>query len=292
MEDESQPNARSGPAVSVAIPCYNEEAAIASVVDEWRRELPGAEIVVFDNNSTDAGSCRAAERGARVVPVPRQGKGWVVRRIFDELADRDAVVMIDGDGTYPASAVGPLLGAVLEGRADMAVGIRRPVSEAGRPAMSPVRGLGNLLIGSAFHLLVGPGTSDLLSGYRVFSPRAMRTMCLRSEGFEIETELAGEAVGRGLRVFEAEVPYRPRAAGTSSKLRALRDGLRILAMILRLSLRLRPWRPLLLVSAALAAVAAGTGDDVAWAAAVIVFLAAVLSAAVVLARREAIGEVR
>jgi hypothetical protein len=209
--------------------------------------------------------------------------------MFDELADRDAVVMIDGDGTYPASAVGPLLAAVLEGRSDLAVGIRQPVADPSSTAMSPVRGVGNVLIGIAFRLLVGLGTSDLLSGYRVFGRSAMRAMRLRSEGFEIETELAGEAVGRRLRVFEAPVPYRPRIPGSSSKLRAVRDGLRILEMILRLSFRLCPWRPLLLLSATLALLAWASGWNVVWILSVLVFVASVLTAAVTLARREAIG---
>ncbi|WP_315851979.1 glycosyltransferase [Tautonia rosea] len=271
----------------MAIPCYNEEAAIGAVVAEWRQELPEAEIVVFDNNSTDLTASEASRAGATVVSEPEQGKGFVVRRMFADLADRDAVVMIDGDGTYPASAVGPLLAAVREGRADMAVGIRQPIAEPG--AMSPIRSIGNLLIGAGFWVLVGPGTTDLLSGYRVFSPRAMRTMRLRSEGFEIETELAGEAVGRGLRVVEAPVPYRPRIAGTQSKLNAFRDGVRILRMIVRLSFRLQPWRPLLLVTAVMAIAAAIAGQDWLWIAAVLTFLASVLTAAFVLARRETIG---
>ncbi|WP_152052961.1 glycosyltransferase [Tautonia marina] len=283
----SDPNPSTSPRVTVAIPCYNEEAAIGAVVAEWRRELPEAEIVVFDNHSTDGTAAKASEAGATVIPVPDQGKGYVVRRMFAELADRDAMVMIDGDGTYPASAVGPLLAAVREGRADMAVGIRQPIAEPG--AMSPIRSVGNVLIGVGFWVLVGPGTTDLLSGYRVFSSRAMRTMRLRSEGFEIETELAGEAVGRGLRVAEEPVPYRPRIAGTHSKLNAFRDGLRILRMILRLSFRLRPWRPLLLGAAVLAVAAAIAEQDWLWVAAVLAFLAAVLAAAFVLARREAIG---
>lgn len=275
------------PRVAVAIPCFNEEAAIGAVIDEWRRELPGAEIVVFDNNSTDRTAAIARDSGARVIPVPEQGKGWVVRRMFAELADRDALIMIDGDGTYPASAVGPLLGAVLGGTAEMAVGIRRPVADPG--AMSPVRSLGNLLIGTGFRVLVGPGTTDLLSGYRVFSPNGMRTMRLRSEGFEIETELAGEAVGRGLRVVEEPVPYHPRISGTTSKLHALRDGFRILKMILRLSFRLRPWRLFLMGAGGLALAAALLDWDPLWAAASVLFLFAVLSAAFVVARREAIG---
>jgi glycosyltransferase involved in cell wall biosynthesis len=233
--------------VAVAIPCYNEAAAVAAVVGAWRAALPGAEVVVFDNNSNDGTGGLARALGVWVVEVPEQGKGHAVRAIFETLRDRDAVVLVDGDGTYPAEHVGPLLAPVLDGSADMTVGARRPVAEAG--AMTPVRGAGNVLIRSAFRLLIGPGVGDLLSGYRVFGPRLLRDFTPRSGGFEIETELASEAVARGLRVVEVPVPYRPRIAGTASKLRAFRDGRRILATIVMQSAWLRPWR--------LAAVAGG-----------------------------------
>lgn len=228
------------PRVAVAIPCYNEAAAIGSVIREWREALPEAEILVFDNNSTDDSATTAAANGARVVAVPNQGKGWVVQKIFEELRDRPAVVMVDGDGTYPAANIDALIQPVLEGSVDMSVGARQPDPAAG--AMSPVRGLGNVLIRSAFRLLIGRGPGDLLSGYRVFSPNFMRDVELRSSGFEIETELACEAAARRLRVLEVPVGYRPRIEGTSSKLRAWRDGCRILRMIVRQSARLTPWR--------------------------------------------------
>src|SRR5262249_16619750 len=192
--------------------------------------------------------------GVRVVEVREQGKGHAVRAIFEALRDRDAVVLVDGDGTYPAAPVGALLGPVLAGEADMAVGARRRVAEPG--AMTPVRGLGNVLIRAAFRVLIGPGTGDLLSGYRVFGPRFLRAVTPRSRGFEIETELAAEAVARRMRMVEVPVPYRPRIAGTASKLRAFPGGRRILATIIAQSLRLRPWRPLLLLALAVAGVAA------------------------------------
>ena len=129
--------------------------------------------------------------------VPEQGKGHAVRAAFALLGDRDVVVLVDGDGTYPAEAAPLLVASVLEEAADMVVGARQP--EPGAGAMSPVRGLGNLLIRAAFRLLIGQGTGDLLSGYRAFSPRFLRTVSLRSAGFEIETELAIEAVTRKLR---------------------------------------------------------------------------------------------
>lgn len=230
----------------MAVPCYNEAAAIARVVADWRAALPEAEIIVFDNNSTDDTGAIARDAGARVIPVPEQGKGHAVRAIFAELADRGAVILVDGDGTYPAAAIGELLPPVLEGRVDMAVGARRPV--AGEGAMTPVRRLGNLLIPAAFRLFIGRGTGDLLSGYRVFGPRFLNGVRLRSRGFEIETELATEAVARRLRVIEIPVDYHPRIAGTASKLQPFRDGLRIVRTIVVQSVRLRPWRPLLLLA--------------------------------------------
>ena len=239
-------------AIAVAIPCYNEAAAVEAVVAGWRLALPEAEIVVFDNNSTDGTGAIARRLGIRVVEVRDQGKGHVVRAIFEDLADRVAVVMVDGDGTYPADTVRALLAPVLSGQADMTVGARRPVAAA--KAMSPIRGLGNLLIGTAFRALIGPGTRDLLSGYRVFGQRFRQVVRPRSSGFEIEAELSGQAVARGLRVVEIPVPYHPRIAGTESKLRAFRDGRRILLSILTQSLRFRPWRPLFLAATAVAMV--------------------------------------
>ena len=233
------------PRIAVAIPCYNEAAAVATVIAQWRAALPDAEIVIFDNNSTDGTGAIARALGVRVVEVEAQGKGHAVRAIFAALADREAVVMVDGDGTYPAEDVGLLLAPILDGTADMTVGARRPIAEAG--AMTPLRGLGNVLIRSAFRLLIGPGPGDLLSGYRVLGRRFRKGVDLRSSGFEIETELASEAVARGLRVVEFPVPYRPRIAGTVSKLNAFRAGGRLMAMIAVQGVRLAPWRVLAIV---------------------------------------------
>jgi glycosyltransferase involved in cell wall biosynthesis len=225
------------PRIAVAIPCFNEAAAIAVVLAQWRQALPEAELVVFDNNSTDGTGALARQEGARVVAVPEQGKGCAVRAAFADLAGCDAVILVDGDGTYPADAARGLLAPVLDGTADMVVGARRPL--AGAAAMAPVRGLGNVLIRAVFRVLIGRPPGDLLSGYRAFSGRFLREVAVRSRGFEIEAELTSEALGRGLRVVEVPVSYHPRIAGTVSKLRAVRDGLRIVAMIARQGLRLR-----------------------------------------------------
>ena len=239
--------AENSPRIAVAIPCFNEAAAIGTVIAQFRTALPGAEIVIFDNNSTDGTSNVARQQGVRVEAVAEQGKGHVVRAAFALLGDQDVVLLVDGDGTYPAEAAPLLVASVLDEAADMVVGARQP--ELGAGAMSPVRGLGNLLIRSAFRLLIGKGTGDLLSGYRAFSPMFLRTVSLRSEGFEIETELAIEAVTRKLRTLEVSVPYRPRIAGTVSKLRALRDGRRILKTIIVQGLRRDPARVILVYCA-------------------------------------------
>jgi glycosyltransferase involved in cell wall biosynthesis len=231
--------------IAVAIPCFNEGPAIPTVIAQFRAAIPEAEIVVFDNNSTDGTGAIARATGARVVPVPRQGKGHAVRAAFAELAAFDIVVLTDGDGTYPAQAAPLLIDLVRDGRADMSVGARHAVSGAG--AMSLTRGLGNVLIRAAFWVLIGPGTTDLLSGYRAFNRHYRESVRLQSAGFEIETELASEAVARGLSVVEVPVAYHPRIAGTQSKLHALRDGWRILLTIVRQSVRLRLPRALLVL---------------------------------------------
>jgi glycosyltransferase involved in cell wall biosynthesis len=265
------------PRIAVAIPCYNEAGAVEAVVDEWRAALPEAEVVVFDNNSSDGTGAIARRMGVRVVEVREQGKGHAVRAIFEDLADRDAIILVDGDGTYPAEFARALLEPVLAGLADMTVGNRKPVAELG--AMSPIRGVGNVLIGAAFAVLIGPGTRDLLSGYRVFGRRFREVVQPRSAGFEIEAELVSQAVARGLRVVEVDVPYRPRIAGTASKLRAFRDGGRILGTILRQGLRFRPWRPLGVLALPIVAVGLAIGSWPVVLAAAILIVAAVGSAA-------------
>ncbi|WP_240911175.1 glycosyltransferase [Paludisphaera soli] len=240
--------------IAVAIPCYNEAAAVGRVVDDFREHLPGAEVVVFDNASDDDTAAIAAAHGARVVPVPDRGKGFAVRAAFAALRGYDVVVMADGDGTYPADHVRELIAPVLDGRAAMTVGARRPVP--GAQAMAPVRALGNFLIRGAFRVLIGPGTGDLLSGYRAFSRWFVESADLRSEGFEIETELAVAATAGRFPTLEIDVPYHPRIAGTESKLRAFRDGRRILRTIVREGVRLRPLRAAALLATLAAAIAA------------------------------------
>ncbi len=228
-------------AVTVAIPCYNEAPAIAAVIGHWRAALASATILVVDNNSNDGTGAIARAEGVEVIDVPEQGKGHAVQAIFAHV-DRpdltntpDALVLTDGDGTYPADYIGALIEPILTGEADMVVAARRPTDQPN--AMRPIRGLGNLLIRFAFFVLIGRPPGDLLSGYRAFNRRYRRLVRPQSSGFEIETELTIAADRLNLRVAEVSVPYYPRIAGTKSKLNEFRDGSRIVATILAGSLR-------------------------------------------------------
>lgn len=241
------------PSVAAAIPCYNEAPAIAEVIRSWREAMPEAELFVFDNNSRDGTGKIAASLGVTVIPVLDQGKGHAVRAVYRELADFEIVILVDGDGTYPADKARELIAPLVEGRADMTVGARRPV--AGAKAMSPVRGIGNWLIRITFLLLIGRAPGDMLSGYRALSRKARSALRLRSTGFEIEAEIACEAVARRFRVAEIPVPYYKRIAGTASKLNAVRDGVRIVTTIVLGSVRLRPWRVLMMVAILLGLIA-------------------------------------
>ena len=167
------------------------------------------------------------------------------------------MILVDGDGTYPPESARDLIEPILQGRADMTVGARHPVDAPG--AMTPVRGLGNFLITSAFRLLIGPATHDLLSGYRGFSRHFLEVVHPCSSGFEIEAEIAGQAVARGLPTVEIPVEYRPRIAGTASKLRVFRDGSRILTAILHQSVVWQPWRPLMILAGVFGLIAVASG---------------------------------
>ena len=230
------PVAFGGLDIVVLLPCFNEEATIASVVRGFQAALPGARIVVFDNNSTDRTASEACLAGAEVYREPRQGKGNVVRRMFADL-DADLYVMADGDGTYdPADAVA-LVQALMSERADMAVGTRRDVTiDAGRAGHAA----GNRLFNSLYQFLFGADFSDIFSGYRVFTRRFVKSFPAVSTGFEIETEMSVHASQLRIPTVELPLAYGRRVAGSPSKLRTYRDGFRILMMFMMLTKETRP----------------------------------------------------
>jgi len=222
---------------AVILPCYNEEAAIAQVVRDFRQALPQAAIYVYDNNSTDRTAEVAAAAGAVVRRETRQGKGHVVRRMFADV-EADVYVLADGDGTYDAASAPRLVAKLLEERLDMVVGSRLSTYEGA--AFRPGHRLGNDLLTGFLGLCFGRSFSDILSGYRVFSRRFVKSFPALSTGFEIETELSVHALELRMPTAEVPTPYRARPAGSASKLRTYRDGFRILMMILDLFKEERP----------------------------------------------------
>jgi glycosyltransferase involved in cell wall biosynthesis len=224
--------------IEVAIPCYNEQATISKVVRDFRAALPGQEIVVYDNNSTDRTAEFALQAGARVVRVNRRGKGVVVQAIF-ETSPADIVVIVDGDDTYEAADIELLVAPVRSGEADMVIGTRLH----NRPAeFHPLHHFGNRLLTGTLNKLYGTAHQDILSGYRAFSRRFIERVPLISTGFEIETELLIQTHEYNLAVKEIPIRFRNRPPDSLSKLNSIRDGYRILLTMVTL---LRDHRPLL-----------------------------------------------
>jgi glycosyltransferase involved in cell wall biosynthesis len=218
------------PRVAVILPCHNEEAAIGQTVAGFRAALPDADIYVFDNNSRDRTAEVAAQAGAMVRREPMQGKGHVVRRMFADI-EADIYVMADGDATYDASAAPAMIRRLIDEHLDMVVGARASeVEEAYRRGHR----LGNLVLTGILARLFGRTFSDILSGYRVFSRRFVKSFPILSAGFEIETEISVHALELRMPVAEIVTQYGARPEGSTSKLSTYRDGWRILRMILTL----------------------------------------------------------
>jgi glycosyltransferase involved in cell wall biosynthesis len=224
--------------VAVLVPCYNEEAAVATVVADFRKALPAAEIFVYDNNSRDRTAEVARAAGAQVRSERRQGKGHVVRRMFADI-DADIYVLVDGDATYDAPSAPRLINALVNEHLDMVVGFRVDQSVA---AYRPGHRTGNWMLTSFLSTVFGQAFKDILSGYRVFSRRFVKSFPVLSDGFEIETELSVHALELALPVAEIETPYYARPEGSVSKLNTWRDGFRILGTILKLYRSEKPLR--------------------------------------------------
>lgn len=226
------------PRIAVLVPCYNEEAAVATVVADFRKALPAAEIYVYDNNSRDSTAAVAREAGAIVRSERRQGKGHVVRRMFADV-EADIYVLVDGDATYDAPSAPRMIDKLLEEHLDMVVGLRIDQSQA---AYRLGHRTGNRMLTGFLSSTFGHAFKDILSGYRVFSRRFVKSFPVLSDGFEIETELAVYALELSLPVAEVETPYYARPAGSFSKLNTWRDGFRILGTMVKLYRSERPLR--------------------------------------------------
>jgi glycosyltransferase involved in cell wall biosynthesis len=224
------------PRVAVLIPCRNEEAAIGKVVSDFQNALPDAVIYVYDNNSTDHTMLEARAAGAIVRRERLQGKGHVVRRMFADI-DADVYLLVDGDDTYDADAAPGMLSILVERQLDMVSAARYG---AVRDAYRPGHRLGNVLLTTLVTWAFGGGISDLLSGYRVFSRRFVKSFPALSSGFETETEFTVHALALHMPVHEVRANYRNRALGTASKLNTYVDGFRILRAIVTLIQHERP----------------------------------------------------
>lgn len=225
-----------GTQVAAIVPCHNEATSVTAVVHGLQEAVPGITVYVYDNNSTDDTAEVAKQAGAIVRSETAQGKGNVVRRAFADI-DADIYLLIDGDDTYEAGRAGELIDLLRQGPYDHVTGVRRQLSEtAYRPGHTMGNRVFNALVGMIFRTRV----SDMLSGYRVFSRRFVKSFPALSRGFEIETELTVHALNLRVPQAEADVGFTDRADGSQSKLRTYHDGWRILWLILGLTRHERP----------------------------------------------------
>ena len=225
------------PKIAVVIPCLNEITTIAKVIRDFKTQLPGAKIIVFDNNSTDGSGAAARQEGAEVINEKRQGKGFVVSAILQKVK-ADIYVMVDGDDTYPAESVHALLAPVLGNQADMAVGQR--LSDFSDTAFRPMHYRGNQVICSLINMIFSSSLKDPMSGYRVFNRSVALEIPIVAAGFDVETEITLQMLYRHFKIVEVEIPYRERPAGSTSKLRTFRDGARVLLRIFTLMQSYKP----------------------------------------------------
>ena len=241
------------PRVAVLVPCYNEQATIGTVIAEFRAALPEAEIYVYDNNSSDGTVQAARAAGALVRKERRQGKGNVLRRMFADV-EADVYVLVDGDATYHAPSARAMMQKLLDENLDMVVGCRTALR---REAYRRGHRFGNALLTRFVAWLFGKSFTDILSGYRVFSRRFVKSFPALSKGFETETELTVHALELRMPVDELETPYGVRPQGSASKLSTFRDGLRILRLILALYKHERPLQFFAAVALLLASISIG-----------------------------------
>jgi glycosyltransferase involved in cell wall biosynthesis len=225
--------------VAVLVPCLNEERTIEKVIQDFRKELPGAAVYVYDNNSSDQTALVAKAAGAEVIREKRRGKGFVVASMFEDV-EADLYVLVDGDDTYPAEKVHDLLRPLVEERADMVVATR--LDEFGERSFRPFHLFGNRLVVGLVNLIFKCDLKDIMSGYRAFNRDFVRKVPIVSRGFEVETEMTLQALHYDFVIAEVPVPYRKRPEGSSSKLKTFSDGMKTLLTIFDI---FKAYRPLL-----------------------------------------------
>ncbi len=241
--------------IAVLIPCYNESKTIEKVVADFKKALPEAVIYVYDNNSSDGSDELAKKAGAKVVYEHQQGKGNVIRRMFSEI-EAKCYIMVDADDTYPASSAREMADKVLIDRADMVVGDRLS-STYFKENKRPFHNFGNSLVRGSINTLFKSNIKDIMTGYRAFSYRFVKTFPVLSKGFEIETEMSIHAVDKNMYVENIVIDYKDRPEGSTSKLNTYSDGFKVLRTILRLFRTYRPGQFFGIISFFLVALATG-----------------------------------
>lgn len=239
--------------IAVLIPCYNESKTIEKVVTDFKNQLPEAVIYVYDNNSSDGTDKLAEKAGAVVRYEHQQGKGNVIRRMFAEI-DAECYIMVDGDDTYPAGQVREMVDKVLVKRADMVVGDRLS-STYFEENKRPFHNFGNSIVRAGINTLFKNDIKDIMTGYRAFSYRFVKTFPVLSKGFEIETEMSIHAIDKNMYVENVVIDYRDRPEGSESKLNTYSDGFKVIRTIIRLFSTYRPMGFFGIISALLAILA-------------------------------------
>ena len=237
--------------IAVLIPCLNEERTISKVIQDFQRELPEAAIYVYDNNSSDRTADTAAAAGAQVVREKRQGKGFVVASMFEDV-EADIYVLVDGDDTYPAHKVHELLSPILDDQADMVVGNR--LEEFGEQSFRRFHVFGNKLVVSLVNLIFKCKLKDIMSGYRAVSSDFVRKVPIVSRGFEVETEMTLQALHYDFVIVEVPIPYGNRPEGSSSKLKTFSDGIGTILTVVDIFKAYRPLMFFFILGAILACI--------------------------------------
>jgi len=226
---------------AVLIPCYNEELTISKVIQDFRKEIPEADIYIYDNNSSDktyeiAVTALSAEF---VFKEPRQGKGNTVRSMFQDI-NADIYVLVDGDDTYPANSVHELIKPVLTGQADMVIGDRLSNGSYLNENKRIFHNFGNVLVRNMLNKIFGAKINDIMTGYRAFSKFFVKTFPVLSKGFEIETEMTVHSLHHNYKIKEIPIVYKDRPHGSKSKLNTFTDGIKVLKIIMSLFKNYKP----------------------------------------------------
>lgn len=225
--------------IAVLVPCYNESLTIEKVINDFKNELPSADVYVYDNNSTDDTYDIARSAGAIVRKEYRQGKGNVVKQMLLDI-DADYYLMVDGDDTYPAAACHKLLDVIISGEYDMAIGDRLSNGSYLKENKRAMHNFGNSLVKNSINYIYRKNIHDVMTGYRCFSKLFAKTFPMQSEGFQMETELTMHALNHNWRIKSIDIDYQDRPEGSVSKLNTFTDGIKVILTILQLFKNYKP----------------------------------------------------